>query len=176
LRREVHVQEVGPGNFRTILRHLENPALDIDLIDTGEGMIQVLPVLTALARARHREEPGAGLVAIEEPESHLHPGLQRALAEHITTLVSGSPGVRVVLETHSEHLLLAVQLEIARGRVPPDHVRVYWVEQLDGGQSIAYPVDFDDSGRPQHNWPPGVFSEDQELARELLLARRERRG
>ena len=171
LRRELRILEVPPGSFRITLG-----GLDVDLIDTGEGMIQVLPVLTALALASRPRQGGSGIVAIEEPESHLHPNLQRALAEHLCHMVTAHPAMRVVLETHSEHVLLAIQLAIARGQIAPEHVLVYWVQQFDNGQSIANPVTFDRDGRPRENWPPGVFSEDDDLARELLRTRRENKA
>jgi len=176
LRRRLHIQEVPPDRFRLMLQNLERAALDTDLADNGEGTIQVLPVLTALALARRQSQGGPGLLAIEEPESHLHPTLQRALAEHICDVAAGNPSTRIVLETHSEHLLLGLQLQILQGRLRPEDVMVYWVRQTEGGQSIADAVTFDDKARLQGAWPPGVFSSDTDLAREILTARRERSG
>lgn len=110
--------------------------VDVDLIDVGVGLSQVLPivVLTQL--------PIQGLIAIEQPELHVHPALQVALGdlfiESIETFESaekkkiksigkilekmkalkrsGIPQIRwpfdsvgpkiFLVETHSEHLLL----------------------------------------------------------------------
>ena len=174
LRRRLHVQSVPPDRFRLMMQHVDKVELDTDLADNGEGTIQVLPVLTALALARRQDQGGPGILAIEEPESHLHPSLQRALADHLCTSAAESPSARMVIETHSEHLLLGVQLQIVRGLLRPEDVRVYWVRQLDGGQSVADPAYFDEDARPQGVWPPGIFSEDTDLAREILLARRRR--
>ncbi|HWN69821.1 MAG TPA: AAA family ATPase, partial [Haliangium sp.] len=174
LGRVLDVLDVPPGNFRTVLRNLRRADFDIDLIDTGEGMVQVLPVLVALELARRQADGGPSILAIEEPESHLHPDLQRALAEHTCAVLRQTPGARVVFETHSEHLLLAIQLQVARGELAPEDVLVYWVRQLDDGQSIADPVRFDAEARPQGHWPPDVFTGDDTLAREILRARRER--
>lgn len=176
LRRKLHIQEVPPNRFRLMLQNLDKAALDTDLADNGEGTIQVLPVLTALALTHRQLQGGPGLLAIEEPESHLHPTLQRALAERICDVAAGNPSTRIVLETHSEQLLLGLQLQIVQGRLRPEDVLVYWVRQIEGGQSIADAVTFDDKARFQGAWPPGVFSSDTDLAREILTARRERPG
>ncbi len=173
MQRRLRIQEVPPSNFRLMLQNLAQAKLDVDLADTGEGMVQVLPVITAVELNRLREDGGPGIVAIEEPESHLHPQLQRALAEYLCSAVEDDNGSRIVLETHSEHLLLGLQLEIARGRLQPEHVLVYWVRQEDSGESFAETITFDRQARPQGPWPPGVFSGDNELAREIILARRE---
>ncbi len=173
LGRQLLVREVPPGSYRLVLRGTQGPAFDIDLIDTGEGTIQVLAVLTALALSRAADGPG--IVAIEEPESHLHPELQRDLAEEIARLVTGGDRLRVVLETHSKHLLLGVQLQIAHGQLDPDDVQVYWVRQLDSGQSVAESIVFDRDARPRGNrFPPRVFSQDTEVAREIIRARSKR--
>lgn len=175
LDRVLEIVDVPPSGFRTVLRNLKRADFDIDLVDTGEGMVQALPVLVAVALTRHYADGGPGLLAIEEPESHLHPDLQRALAGFLCASIQASPDMRVVMETHSEHLLLAVQLEIVRGNLKPDDVIVYWARQLDDGQSIAEPVTFDTNARPLDNWPRDAFSENQVLARELLTLRREKR-
>ena len=50
---------------------------------------------------------------------------------------------------------------------------VYWLRQLDDGASVAERITFDDLARPiGDRWPPGVFSEDVEQARTLMIERR----
>lgn len=172
LRRRLRVQEVDQGLFRLNLQHLDRAALDTNLVENGEGTNQVLPVLTALALNLQREGPL--ILTIEEPESHLHPSLQRALAEHICEVAAATPSSRIVLETHSEHMLLGVQLAILKGLLRPEDVLLYWVRQLENGESVADPVTFDEDARQQGGWPPGVFSQDTEMAREIIQKRRER--
>src|SRR5262249_33496584 len=73
----------------------------VNIADVGFGVSQTLPVLVALLVAR----PGQ-LVYIEQPEIHLHPRAQTALAEVIAD--AAKRGVRVVIETHSDILLLGI--------------------------------------------------------------------
>jgi hypothetical protein len=174
LSRRVRLQDITPGNFQLMLQHSTKAELETDLSDNGEGLIQVLPVLTALALSRLPAENRPTILAIEEPESHLHPSLQRALAEHLCETAAQNRSVRIVLESHSEHLLLGIQHAILSGRLDPEDALIYWVRQLDGGQSIAERVTLDQDARLQGAWPPGVFADDTEVARKIVLARRER--
>lgn len=174
LARRLRILDVPPTDFRLRLQHLEHGRIDVDLGDTGEGTIQVLPVLTAMALGRRQALGGPGILAIEEPESHLHASLQRVLAESLCDLAASDAAPRIVMETHSEQLLLGVQLQIMRGKIRPEDVLVYWVRQLNNGESIAEPVTFDADARLQGAWPPGVFSDDTDVAREIIQLRRER--
>ena len=81
----------------------------VSIADVGFGVSQILPVLVALIVA----EPGR-LVYLEQPELHLHPRAQVALAQVLAD--AAKRGVRVVAETHSSLLLLAVQTLVAEGR------------------------------------------------------------
>ncbi|WP_200381442.1 AAA family ATPase [Thiococcus pfennigii] len=157
---------VGQPIFRLLLNPSSGPLRDIDLLDTGEGMIQVLPVLVAAALARTRGD--AAILAVEEPESHLHANAQQALADHLCEIAANVFAPTIVVETHSRVLMLGVQLALAEGRLPPEHVRAYWIDQEPTGESIATPVDFDRHGRPLGGWPQAAFDEDQALARRLL--------
>jgi hypothetical protein len=157
---------VGRPIHRLLLNPSNGPLHDIDLLDTGEGMIQVLPVLVAAALARTRGD--AGILAIEEPESHLHANAQQALADHFCEIAAGASAPTIIVETHSRVLMLGVQLALAERRLPPERVRAYWIDQEPTGESIATPVDFDRHGRPLKGWPQAAFDEDQALARRLL--------
>ena len=65
----------------------------VNIADVGFGVSQVLPVLVALLTA----EPGQ-MVYLEQPEIHLHPRAQTALATALAD--AANRGVRVVAETH----------------------------------------------------------------------------
>lgn len=154
----------GYTGYEPLLSHLGNSQLVVNLLDTGEGNVQVLPVLAALAAA----EAGAGppIVVVEEPESHLHPQLQAALARRIGDVVK-RPDVRVVLETHSEHVLLTMQKLILNGLAPED-IALYWVEQLADGRTEARRIEVGADGSFGAGWPPGVFDDTLALAEEVM--------
>lgn len=84
--RDLEVREVLELGHRITLNPKSQASFRINLVDTGEGMAQVLPVLVAAALAA-REGPGA-LLAVEEPESHLHPDAQTVLARHLCAIAA----------------------------------------------------------------------------------------
>jgi predicted ATPase len=161
------VIEKMPDHFQIKLQALTNSPFKVNIVDVGEGLIQLLPVLVAATMVR-----SGGILAIEEPESHLHPRYHAALAEYFFELARQDNPPQVLLETHSENFLLRTQLEIARGKLDPKSVMVYWVHQFDDGRSVAEPVTFDWQGRPQGEWPINVFYTDIELSKQLVQERR----
>lgn len=165
IERRLEAPEFVSRQHRLLLSPQTSP-LRIDLLDTGEGMIQVLPVLVACALARERGN--GAILAIEEPESHLHGNAQQALAVHLCDLAAGNDPPTIIAETHSRILLLGIQLAIAEDRLPPERFCAYWIDQELSGESIATKVEFDRHGSPKGGWPGAAFAEDQALARRLL--------
>ena len=111
----------------------------VNIADVGFGVSQVLPVLVALIAA----EPGR-LVYLEQPELHLHPRAQVALAQVLAD--AAKRGVRVVAETHSSLLLLGVQTLVAEGDLPPELVKLHWFTRREDGVTEVDSVDLDEAG------------------------------
>lgn len=166
LRRRLHVSSVDGTYFKLMLDRLNQSGALVELLDTGEGMTQVLPVLVAAELARR--EGSAAILAIEDPEDQLHENARAALAEHLAEIASAPDAPRMVLETHSRTFLLGVQLAIAKGILPPENVAAYWVAQGDDGRSVASLVEFDRLGAPKTSALNGLLAEDRKMARELL--------
>ena len=72
---------------------------DLPLMNTSSMVSELAPVVLYL---RHVVSPGEVLI-IEEPESHLHPGMQVAFIRHLAAAVRS--GIRVIITTHSEWVL-----------------------------------------------------------------------
>jgi hypothetical protein len=164
---DLKIDDPRKREIRVVLRKLHSAAPDIDLIDTGEGLSQVLPVLTALAMADLRgATDGPSIIAVEEPEAHLHPTLAGALARRVCE-VAARGNSRVVLETHSMPFLLAVQHAVLTGCIAADNVMMVWVRQLDDGRSVADPVTLTSDARLRGAWPSDAFDTELELAAEI---------
>jgi hypothetical protein len=127
----------------------------VNIADVGFGVSQSLPVLVALIAAN----PGQ-LVYIEQPEIHLHPRAQVALAELIAATVKR--GVQVVVETHSELLLIGIQKAVADGLLPCTKVRLHWFHRDDQGATIVTSARLDASGA-FGDWPVDFFDVAGEL-------------
>lgn len=130
--------------------------------DVGIGVSQVLPVLV-LAYAYTNK-----LLAIEQPEIHLHPALQAELGDVFLESALGDNGNTFLVETHSEHLLLRIMRrmretstdELPDGvpEVHPDDVIVLFVE-ADGPKSIVREMPLNERGELVKAWPGGFFEE-----------------
>lgn len=145
----------------------KNEPFRVNLLDAGQGIQEIIPIVSMLfSRAAGDSTPE--FLSIEEPESHLHPRYHAALADAFCSAIDLNPDCVTLAETHSENLLLRVQIQIASGKISHDSVIVYWFRQIDGGSTVLEPIRFDEFGRPLGNWPQGVFSEDVTQARELI--------
>ncbi|MBD2325267.1 AAA family ATPase [Alkalinema sp. FACHB-956] len=117
----------------------------VNIADVGFGVSQVLPVIVALLVA----QPGQ-LVYIEQPEIHLHPRAQVALAEIFAD--AAHRGVRVVVETHSELFLLGIQTLVAEEQLDPNLVKLHWFTRQPDGSSQVTSADLDTTGA-FGDWP-----------------------
>lgn len=165
---ELRAADVAPGFFRLDVAPVGNPSATINLVDTGEGLTQVLAPLVALARAAHGIGPR--VVCLEQPELHLHTDAQCALALSIAD--AAAAGAQIVVETHSEVLLAATQLAIANQRIAASDVALYWVARRSDPVSVARRVPLDDRGRVGSAWPIDAFDDLLQLKSKLLEAQR----
>lgn len=111
----------------------------VSIADVGFGVSQILPVLVALLAADRGQ-----LVYLEQPEIHLHPRAQAALAEVLVEAIERE--VRVVVETHSSILLRSIQTLVAEGRLPASDVMLHWFTRNDKGITQIASAELDDTG------------------------------
>ncbi|HUI31941.1 MAG TPA: AAA family ATPase [Candidatus Acidoferrales bacterium] len=111
----------------------------VSIADVGFGVSQTIPVLVALLAARKNQ-----LVYIEEPEIHLHPNAQAALAEIF--LRAASRGVRVVVETHSSLFLRKLQALVAERPEYRRLVALHWFDRNKDGYTKVTSAELDQTG------------------------------
>ena len=135
------------------MTHKANSSPDdlVSIADVGFGISQTLPVIVSLLAA----EPGQ-LVYIEQPEIHLHPRAQMAMAKILAD--AANRGVKVVAETHSSLLLLGVQSLVAEGKLSPDKVKLHWFKRRpEDGVTEVSSADLDNAGA-FGDWPEDFSS------------------
>lgn len=120
--------------------------------DVGIGISQVLPVLVMAYASRNK------LMAMEQPEIHLHPALQAELADVFVESTLGERKNTFILETHSEHLILRLLRRVREGLLSPNDLSVLYVQPTESGSTVLE-VRVDDDGDFIDRWPGGFFEE-----------------
>jgi predicted ATPase len=138
--------------------------------DSGFGASQVLPLIVQGLTA----EPQSLIIA-EQPEIHLNPRLQCVLASLFGAIIQR--GCRLLVETHSEHLLLAIRLLIASRKLDASKVALYFVEKAGDGSSMVRQVPIDTiGGISSESWPKGFFEDSLQQSLALAEAQARRPG
>ena len=144
-----------------------------NIVDTGYGVSQVLPVLAQIwwmqsygyeARAGAAKSKGSvNTLAIEQPELHLHPAHQAMLADVFSEAISkngfSDRSISLIVETHSEALINRIGELIEKGNLKFSDVQIiiFGDESDPDDKSYIRTAEFDELGRLQ-NWPFGFFN------------------
>lgn len=160
----VRIDVVAQGSYSNLVTGTPGRNDDVDIAQSGRGLSHVLPVALTALTAR---QAGTGVDIIEHPEAELHPAAHANVAELLMENLAG-PTRPLVVETHSEMVLLRARRWVAEGRLPAGHVLVYWIHTEPGHGSTADKISIRENGEME-TWPDGVFIEDYE---EILAIRR----
>lgn len=153
------------------------------LADMGFGITQLVSVLLSIVThgAPVCEEgscPPYTIIAIEEPENHLHPAYQSLLADMFYDAWK-QLGVMFLIETHSEYLIRKTQVIVAEAYagneaeresceyyVPPfdNPFKVYYIPKNDKPYEMIYRKD----GNFENDFGPGFYDEAANLAFQTL--------
>lgn len=124
-------------------------------------------------------------VALEEPESHLHPKYQSLLADMIVEAYTRY-NVHFIIETHSEYLIRKLQLLVARStkkeegandntsvqNFNSDKVSIFYIyspnEARDADVSQVKAISICSDGYLNDTFGPGFFDEATSLSRQLM--------
>lgn len=160
---EVFIDMISDRHYEVRVRHAVTGE-DENFSDVGYGTSQIFPVLVAGYLAQE-----GTVLAVEEPEIHLHPRAQSELGDFFVDL--SNRGVQSIVETHSEYLVLRLQRHVAEGALAPDDVAVYYIQPEPTGRKRIERLRLDSAGRFIDKWPQGFFPERLAEARGLSRAR-----
>jgi hypothetical protein len=174
---ELVINELSFAGEQHVRRYLidKRTGSQVWLKDVGTGISQVIPVVMACIRRNPRQEYARiqreTLLTIEQPELHLHPRLQSEMAELLADTVwtrsegffedepdIESTGVQVLVETHSEHLVLRLQSLVRRKLIPHDEISLLYV-WIENGSSKVKRIHLNSRGEFLDEWPEGFFDE-----------------
>jgi len=112
------------------------PTISVNIVNEAFGTSGLVQVLLQLAVAPH-----GSLVVVDDPEIHLHPKAQAELTE-ILVDVARDENKQVMLTTHSEHILMGLLTAVAKGKLEPGELAVYFFERTNGSaKADQLPVD-----------------------------------
>ncbi len=137
----VDVRRLGKKPGDPFQLHVAVDQHAFNLRDVGYGVSQVLPILVDTLTA-----PRNQTFLLQQPEVHLHPRAQAALGSLL--LAQTAKGQRFIVETHSDHLVDRVRMDLRDRKVkrlPADSAVVLFFERL-GGIATIHPMTFDDDG------------------------------
>ncbi len=120
-------------------------------VNVGFGIPYVLPLVVALLTAEKD-----GLLLIENPESHLHPKGQTAIAELISRVAAR--GTQIICESHSDHIINGVRVAVKNRVLENKDVSVVYFDKDDDQITRTTEISVDQKGNLS-DYPAGLLDE-----------------
>ena len=127
---DIDVKQLGRGSGDPFQLQVKVGSKKTNLMDVGYGVSQILPLIVDAQRAGSHT-----MLLLQQPEVHLHPKAQAALGSMIKDWVS-KDGKTVVVETHSDYLVDRLRLEVKRGHLKADTVKIFFLEKKRGKTAL----------------------------------------
>lgn len=164
-----------PGDYSMLMRIFlaDSKGREFSFSDVGSGLGYILPVLVSIC------DPIKRLLIVQQPELHLHPALQSELGDifidasdhelaKISEQNSDEWNKQLIVETHSEHIMLRVLRRIRQSHVGrsaenlnifADEVSVVYFDPQPNGTTKVKSLPISDDGEFLARWPRGFFTE-----------------
>ena len=169
---ELKLRPSGDGHVELLVK--EKDKEERNLIDVGFGYTQILPILTILWKAimldcistdEKDDFCKSHIIAIEQPELHLHPRFQGMFVDMLDKVISicheKKKDVRIIIETHSEVIInrLGIKVMDEKSYLKSNDVNVILFNAKEEGyETDIVSSSYDEQGYLT-NWPFGFFSD-----------------
>jgi predicted ATPase len=131
----------------------------------GFGISYVLPILVTGLIAKE-----GSFMIVENPEAHLHPSAQSRIGRFLAIVANA--GVKVIVETHSDHVINGIQIASAKREINPEWITINFFNQTDtSNQPELESISINSKGELS-SWPQGFFDQTQIDFAELFKIRR----
>lgn len=128
--------------------------------NVGFGYSYILPIIVSCLIAKESE-----FLIIENPEAHLHPKAQFGLIELVTKVAQC--GVQVFIESHSEHILNALRVFIAKNENDLKNSDVSVLFFQNNNDKPVIPIKIDHDGGID-SWPDDFFDQTEIALKQIL--------
>jgi len=136
----------------------------IAINNDGFGISQILPLIANCLLYKDR------LLLIDEPEVHLHPGLQAKIGEFL--FIMAKIGKKIIIETHSECIINQIKYLTLCHEEMKENVASYWVEKGPESSEVRK-IEYDEYGFVM-NPPDGFFDQTAKILKEIRKIRQEK--
>jgi predicted ATP-dependent endonuclease of OLD family len=143
---------------------------DYNIADRGFGYSQILPVITLLWSVvtgenttfrRTRIRTKSKILAIEQPELHLHPKLQAQLTHAFLAAIKLAKErditLKLVIETHSQTIVNTLGHQIAEKNFSPEDASIVLFENSQSKSCCSVNLAYYNKEGYLENWPIGFF-------------------
>ncbi len=150
---EFRVEEIKKGTNLYRVHVKRSPgSSEVLITDVGFGVSQILPVLVLCYYA-----PQGSTILFEQPEIHLHPSVQRGLADVFIDAMK-IRNVQIIVESHSEDFLRRLQRRIAEDQdIDEKQAAIYFCD-IENGKGKLTPLQLDTYGNFLA-WPKDFFGD-----------------
>lgn len=167
----VRVINLSDKKCKVVMRSRVSENAEISAPNIGFGITYALPILVEALLI-----PKGGWLVIENPEVHLHAKAQSNLGYFLGVIAAA--GVRVVLETHSEHIIDGVRRAmVCRECLKPEDVMIYFMEpKANSATEISIlPITIDEDGNLSDS-PVDFFDQVRQDMMEIINTTRARKA
>lgn len=154
--------------FTTNISPISFENIKVPIAESGMGVSQILPILVLCAQLIVGEIKEESYLIFENPELHLHDALHKELAQIFAEVISKVNSTKIIIETHSEVLLQAIQLEVIKNTINFESVSINWIKKI-GEKNIVERVNINNDGQLDENWPATAFQTSNNLAKKHVI-------
>lgn len=130
------------------------------IVDVGYGVGLQIPIILQTIISSYND---SDTIIIEQPEIHLHPALH---AKFIEVLIKYADNTKIIVETHSEHIIRKIQILTKNKLVDSKEINIYYFENNKGEFKITNHF-LDKKGTLSPIFPKGFFDNSYNLVKEL---------